>query len=99
MKLLPSVTSASLTETVPVSIEAHVRVSAEGDGGHETRTVIRHVVGKDYFDTTGIPLPTGRAFRQKMKPGRPRPSSSARNSRASSGRGGSAGPADRDWQR
>ena len=66
VKLMPSVTSASLTETVPVSIGGpRVRVSAAGGGGQETRTVIRHVVGKDYFDTTGIPLPTGRAFRQE----------------------------------
>ena len=30
--------------------------------------MIRHVVGKDYFDTTGI-LPTGRAFRQEDETG------------------------------
>ena len=66
VKLLPSVTSASLTETVPVSIgSGRVRVSAAGDAAHETRTVIRHVVGKDYFETTGIALPAGRAFRQE----------------------------------
>jgi putative ABC transport system permease protein len=65
VKLLPSVTSASLTESVPVSIGGgRVRVSIHGDAGHETLTVIRHVVGKDYFDTTGIALPFGRAFRQ-----------------------------------
>ena len=65
VKLLPSVTSASLTETVPVSIGGNrVRVSVPGDAAHETLTVIRHVVGKDYFDTTGIALPAGRAFRQ-----------------------------------
>ena len=65
VKLLPSVTSASLTETVPVSIGGNrVRVSIPGDATHETLTVIRHVVGKDYFETTGIALPAGRAFRQ-----------------------------------
>jgi predicted permease len=66
VKLLPSVTSASLTETVPVSIGGtRVRVSTPGDAGHQTRTVIRHVVGKDYFATTGIAVPMGRAFRQE----------------------------------
>jgi predicted permease len=66
VKLLPSVTSASLTETVPVSIgSGRVWVSAAGDAAHETRTAIRHVVGKDYFETTGIALPAGRAFRQE----------------------------------
>jgi predicted permease len=66
VKLLPSITSASLTESVPVSIgSARMRVSATGDPAHETRTVIRHVVGKDYFETAGIPLRTGRGFRQE----------------------------------
>ena len=70
VKLLPSVTSASLTETVPVSIGGpRVRVSIPGKGERETRSVIRHVVGKDYFDTTGIALPNGRAFRQEDEAG------------------------------
>jgi macrolide transport system ATP-binding/permease protein len=66
VKLLPSVTSACLTETVPVSLGgSRARVSVPGDAAHETLTVIRHVVGKDYFETTGIALPAGRAFRQE----------------------------------
>jgi putative ABC transport system permease protein len=66
VKALPSVTSASLTETVPVSIgSGRVRVSESGGTSHEIRTVLRHVVGKDYFETTGIALPMGRAFRQE----------------------------------
>ena len=66
VKLLPSVTSASLTESVPVSIgSGRVRVSTPGDPAHETRTVIRHLVGKDYFETTGIAVPIGRAFRKE----------------------------------
>jgi putative ABC transport system permease protein len=69
VKLLPSVTSGSLTETVPVSIgAARFRVSAPGDPAHETRTALRHVVGKDYFDTTGIAI-LGRAFRQEDETG------------------------------
>ena len=70
VKLLPSVTAASLTETVPVSIgAARFRVTAPGDPAHETRTVLRHVVGKDYFDTTGIAVPIGRAFRREDETG------------------------------
>ena len=66
VKLLPSVTSASLTETVPVSIGSpRMRVAESGGASQEIRTVIRHVVGKDYFETTGIALPMGRAFRQE----------------------------------
>ena len=66
VKVLPSVTAASLTESVPVSIGGgRVRVSTPGDAGHQARTVIRHVVGKDYFDTTGIAVAVGRAFRRE----------------------------------
>jgi macrolide transport system ATP-binding/permease protein len=66
VKLLPSVASASLTETVPVSLGgSRARVSVPGDRAHETIAVIRHVVGKDYFETTGIALPAGHAFRQE----------------------------------
>ena len=42
-----------------------MKVSAVDDPAHETRSVIRHVVGKDYFATTGIALAAGRAFRQE----------------------------------
>ncbi|MCU1235428.1 MAG: transporter related, partial [Candidatus Solibacter sp.] len=64
VRLLPSITSAALTETVPVSIGgARVRVTAAGDPTHESRAVIRHAVGMDYFETAGIALISGRAFR------------------------------------
>ena len=66
VKLLPSVTAASLTESVPVSIGGtRVRVSTPGDASHQTRNVIRHVVGKDYFATTGITVAVGRTFRKE----------------------------------
>ena len=52
----PAVTSAALTETVPVSMPGtFVTVS--------NVRAIKHVVGKNYFDTTGIPILFGRAFR------------------------------------
>jgi predicted permease len=58
VKLQRSITAASLTESVPVSIGGtRVRVS--------TRSIIRHVVGKDYFATSGIALTAGRGFRQE----------------------------------
>jgi predicted permease len=68
VKLNPSVLSAGLTESVPVSMAgARIRVSTPTD--HETRTVIRHVVGKDYFATTGIALTAGRSFRPEDEAG------------------------------
>jgi predicted permease len=64
VKALPSITAASLTETVPVSLAGGgVRVSTAGTGSRETMRALRHVVGRDYFETAGIPLVTGRAFR------------------------------------
>jgi predicted permease len=60
-----SIRAACLTETVPVSIaSANMQVSAPGENSRLTLTARRHVVGKDYFDTTGIPILMGRPFRQ-----------------------------------
>ncbi|HUB79219.1 MAG TPA: ADOP family duplicated permease [Bryobacteraceae bacterium] len=60
---LPGVTAACLTETVPVSIGSPaMQVTAPGGGSREMLNARRHVVGKDYFSTTGIPLLMGRAF-------------------------------------
>jgi predicted permease len=62
---LPAVTAACLTETVPVEIgSATMQVSAPGEGSRQTLSARRHVVGKDYFATTGIPILMGRAFRK-----------------------------------
>ena len=59
-------TAASLTESVPVSIGGtRVQVSTPGDASHQVRNVIRHVVGKDYFDTAGIAVAAGRTFRRE----------------------------------
>ncbi len=69
VKRLPSVTAASLTETVPVSMAgSRVTFSAPAAGASNSRAIesaIKHVVGKDYFDTTGIPILLGRGFRKE----------------------------------
>ena len=67
VKALPSVTSASLTETVPVSLgSTAVQFSspdAEDKGSKVLRDALKYTVGKDYFATAGIPILQGRAFR------------------------------------
>jgi len=64
VKTLTPVKSASLTETVPVSLGGSVKVSTPG-GAREIVNAARHVVGRDYFDTTGIAILRGRAFRRE----------------------------------
>lgn len=64
---LPFITSASLTESVPVLIDGDAGVTfstASGNAG-QSRVVTwarKSVVGKDYFVTTGIPVLMGRTF-------------------------------------
>jgi len=69
VQALPSVAAAALTETVPISIAGgSVAISKPGEGAGTARDItsaFRHVVGKDYFDTTGIPIVLGRAFRKE----------------------------------
>src|SRR6185295_17830519 len=67
VKLLPSVTAASLTESVPVSMPgAGVIFSTPGVGDSRViEDAIKRVVGKDYFETAGIPILRGRGFRRE----------------------------------
>jgi predicted permease len=64
VKSLPSVTSAALTQSVPVSMPG-APLKMLRPVGPDSRTVanaIKHVVGRDYFDATGIRILEGRAF-------------------------------------
>ena len=69
VKTLPAVTSASLTETVPVSLGTRgVRFWAPGSATVDSRVLhdaLKYVVGKGYFDTTGIAILQGRGFRDE----------------------------------
>jgi predicted permease len=67
---LPSITSASLTESVPVLIDgdAGVRFSTASANAGQSQVVSwarKSIVGEDYFVTTGIPVRMGRAFRKQ----------------------------------
>jgi predicted permease len=66
-KALPSVTSASLTEAIPVALGySTLRFSEPAPGAKRLpvlQDAVKYLVGKDYFDTTGIPILQGRGFR------------------------------------
>jgi putative ABC transport system permease protein len=68
VKRLPSVTAATLTDTVPVSVEGNtgaVFSDTRAGAGKATHSVRKHVVGRDYFETAGIPVLLGRGFRKQ----------------------------------
>ena len=66
---LPSITAASLTESLPAmfSGDPGVTFSTTSGAGGKAKEVLwaaKYVVGKDYFLTAGIPILSGRAFRK-----------------------------------
>jgi predicted permease len=70
VRRLPSVSSASLTESVPVLLDGNpgVTFSTYSADPRQTQSVHwsrKSVVGQDYFDTTGIPILMGRTFRKE----------------------------------
>jgi macrolide transport system ATP-binding/permease protein len=66
IKAQPSVLAASLTESVPVSLGGlSASISTPNGESNLTLNAVRHVVGKDYFETTGIKVLSGRSFRSE----------------------------------
>jgi predicted permease len=67
VKRLPFITAATLTDTIPVSMDGTTGAvfSDQADGGKATRWARRHTVGKDYFETAAIPILRGRGFRKE----------------------------------
>jgi predicted permease len=65
VKALPGIKDLCLSESVPVSLAdgmVWVRLNAT-EGGTELN-VVRHVVGRDYFETAGIRVLRGRTFQK-----------------------------------
>jgi len=68
VKLLPSVASASLASTVPMEMIGRPWLRFAVAGQQEGKAVygaVRFSVGRDYFDTLGIPILRGRGFRKE----------------------------------
>ena len=67
VKTLPGVSSVALTETIPVSLGiTGLRFSEPTSGTDNSRALhdaLKYTVGKEYFNTTGIPILQGRGFR------------------------------------
>jgi predicted permease len=67
VKLLPSVASASLADSVPMEMIGRPGVRFSVPGAPGTKAVFgarRFFVGRDFFDTIGIPVVLGRGFRK-----------------------------------
>jgi hypothetical protein len=65
VKTLSAVTSACLTETVPVSLDTGgviFSLPAADGKSRVTGNAVKYVVGRDYFDTTAVPILLGRGF-------------------------------------
>ncbi|HLJ50015.1 MAG TPA: ADOP family duplicated permease [Bryobacteraceae bacterium] len=62
VRALPAVTSASLTETLPVSMAGARMLTSDPAGGNLTVSANKNVVGKGYFETAGIRVSIGRGF-------------------------------------
>lgn len=66
IKSEPGVQQAALTETVPVSLPGSwLRVAAIGRQSRSLSGAVKHVVGRNYFETAAIPILYGTAFGER----------------------------------
>jgi macrolide transport system ATP-binding/permease protein len=70
VKLLPAVSASSLTGTVPMTLAGNGNVtfssmSTDAASSRVIHNARQNVIGRDYFQTLGIPMLLGRAFRKE----------------------------------
>jgi predicted permease len=68
VKGLPSVTAASLSDSVPMEMIGRPFVPFSVSGAGQEKVIYsgrKYVVGRDFFDTIGIPIVHGRGFRMQ----------------------------------
>jgi predicted permease len=65
VKRNPAIASATLTDTTPVAMNGGASVNVSS--ASTIQWALKYVVGRDYFETTGIPILVGRAFRREDK--------------------------------
>lgn len=65
VKAIPGITAVAFTESIPMGASGRVTFSSEADAAQsgEIRNAIKYVVGREYFQTVGIPILRGSGFR------------------------------------
>jgi predicted permease len=70
LKRLPAVRAACLTDTLPAAMDGNPGVRFSSPGGQPDSTpnelwARKHIVGRDYFETAGIKILSGRGFQRQ----------------------------------
>ena len=73
VRTLPGVVSACLTDTLPVATDGNSGVrffDSHSPGDYQAFWARKHTVGRDYFETAGIRILSGRGFQRQDEEGR-----------------------------